>query len=123
VDAPTSSSASRSAQELLEARDAIAPGARIGYAGWAASGLQSRIPGHSGLPHDYYAPYEANAAAYTASPGESLVLNHALIKPAVDRNQPPHEVKDVFVHVDREPTQPNREWSESGGHRFGVDPL
>ena len=42
--------ASRSAQELLEARDAIATWARIGY-GWMGPqpGLQGRIPRHSGL--------------------------------------------------------------------------
>jgi 4-hydroxyphenylacetate 3-monooxygenase len=31
-----------------------------------------------------------------------LFLNHALINPPVDRIQPPHEVKDVFVYVERE---------------------
>jgi 4-hydroxyphenylacetate 3-monooxygenase len=29
-------------------------------------------------------------------------LNHAIINPPVDRNRPPHEVKDVYVHVEQE---------------------
>ena len=54
--------ASRSAQELLEARDAIAAWARIGY-GWMGRSpdYKAAFLGTLGSHSDYYAPYEANA--------------------------------------------------------------
>ena len=59
--------------------------------------------GTLGSHSDYYAPYEANARRlYQQTQEKVLFLNHALINPPVDRNRPVHEVKDVFVHVDRE---------------------
>src|SRR6266850_5734723 len=96
--------ASRSAQELLEARDAIAAWARIGY-GWMGRSpdYKAAFLGTLGSHSDYYAPYEANARRlYQQTQEKVLFLNHALINPPVDRNRPVHEVKDVFVHVDRE---------------------
>jgi aromatic ring hydroxylase len=54
--------ASRSAQELLEARDAIAAWAHIGY-GWMGRSpdYKASFLGTLGSHSDYYAPYEANA--------------------------------------------------------------
>jgi 4-hydroxyphenylacetate 3-monooxygenase len=96
--------ASRSAQELLEARDAIAAWARIGY-GWMGRSpdYKASFLGTLGSHSDYYAPYDANARRlYQETQERVLFLNHALINPPVDRNRPPHEVKDVFVHVEKE---------------------
>jgi 4-hydroxyphenylacetate 3-monooxygenase len=96
--------ASRSAQELLEARDAIATWARIGY-GWMGrspdykASFLATLGGNS----DFYAPYQDNARRiYRETQEKVLYLNHAIINPPVDRNRPPHEVKDVFVHVEQE---------------------
>jgi len=96
--------ASRSAQELLEARDAIAAWARIGY-GWMGRSpdYKASFLGTLGSHSEYYAPYHANAQRlYQEAQENVLFLNHALINPPVDRNRPPHEVKDVFVHVEKE---------------------
>ncbi|HYV30556.1 MAG TPA: 4-hydroxyphenylacetate 3-hydroxylase N-terminal domain-containing protein, partial [Candidatus Binatia bacterium] len=96
--------ASRSARELLEARDAIATWARIGY-GWMGrspdykASFLATLGGNS----DFYAPYQDNARRiYQETQEKVLFLNHAIINPPVDRNRPPHEVKDVFVHVEQE---------------------
>jgi 4-hydroxyphenylacetate 3-monooxygenase len=96
--------ASRSAQELLEARDAIAAWARLGY-GWMGRSpdYKAAFLGTLGSHSDYYAPYHANARRlYQDTQEQVLFLNHALINPPVDRNRPADEVKDVFVHVERE---------------------
>ncbi len=96
--------ASRSAQELLEARDAIAAWARIGY-GWMGrspdykASFLATLGGNS----DFYAPYQQNALRiYRETQENVLFLNHAIINPPVDRSRPPDEVKDVFVHVEQE---------------------
>ena len=96
--------ASRSPQELLEARDAIAAWARIGY-GWIGRSpdYKASFLATLGGNYDFYAPYHQNALRiYTETQEKVLFLNHALINPPVDRNRPPHEVKDVYVHVERE---------------------
>ncbi|MBI3327691.1 MAG: Pyoverdin chromophore biosynthetic protein pvcC, partial [Nitrospinae bacterium] len=96
--------ASRSPQELLEARDAIAAWARIGY-GWMGRSpdYKASFLGTLGSHSDFYAPYQDNARRlYRETQEGVLFLNHALINPPVDRNRPPHEVKDVFVHAERE---------------------
>ena len=96
--------ASRSAQELLEARDAIAAWARIGY-GWMGRSpdYKAAFLGTLGSHHEYYAPYHVYAnRLYQESQEKVLFLSHALINPPVDCSRPLHEVKDVFVHVDRE---------------------
>jgi 4-hydroxyphenylacetate 3-monooxygenase len=96
--------ASRSAQQLLEARDAIAAWARIGY-GWIGRSpdYKASFLGTLGSHSDFYAPYQANARRlYQETQEKVLFFNHALINPPVDRNRPAHEVNDVFVHVERE---------------------
>jgi len=96
--------ASRSAQELLEARDAIAAWSRLSY------GCVSRSPDYKasfmatlGTNTEFYAPYHENALYWYNEAQERLwFINHALHNPNVDRNKPMHEVADVFVHVQKE---------------------
>src|SRR3990170_1298279 len=81
---------SYSAQELLEAREAIATWARFSY------GFMGRTP-------DYKAPFMENAMRwYREYATKVLFLNHVIVNPPVDRNKPVHEVADVYVHVVRE---------------------
>lgn len=95
---------SYSAQELAEARDAIAVWARLSY------GFMGRSPDYKasfmatlGAAPDFYAPYEDNARNwYEKYARQVLFLNHVLINPPVDRFKPVHEVSDVFVHVVKE---------------------
>ncbi len=93
-----------SAQELLEAREAIAIWARLSY------GFMGRTPDYKAAfmasmaaNPEFYAPFDGSATAwYRKYSSQCLFLNHVLINPPVDRNRPVHEVEDVFVHVVKE---------------------
>jgi 4-hydroxyphenylacetate 3-monooxygenase len=95
---------SSSAQELLEAREAIAIWARLSY------GFMGRTPDYKAAfmasmaaNPEFYAPFDTSARAwYRKYSAQCLFLNHVLINPPVDRNRPVHEVEDVFVHVVKE---------------------
>ncbi len=95
---------SYSAQELLEAREAIVTWARFSY------GFMGRTPDYKasfmatlGAAPDFYAPFTENAARwYREYATKILFLNHVIVNPPVDRNKPVHEVADVYVHVVRE---------------------
>ena len=90
-----------SAQELLEARDAIAVWARLTY------GFMGRSPDYKaafmatlGSSPEFYEPFVDNARAwYRDYAAKCLYLNHVLINPPVDRNRPVHEIADVYLHV------------------------
>src|SRR6187399_54837 len=58
--------------------------------------------GSGGVTHRYFhAPYQDNARRwYRLAQERVLYLNHALVQPPVDRNRPPDEVADVYVHVE-----------------------
>lgn len=95
---------SRSAQELLEARDAIATWARLGY------GFVSRSPDYKasfiatlGSNPEYYASFHENAWHWYKEVQERVwFVNHAFVNPNVDRDKPLHEVADVFLHIQKE---------------------
>lgn len=95
---------SYSAQELLEARDAIAIWARMSY------GFQGRSPDYKaafmatlGAAPEFYAPYQDNALAwYNRYAEKCLFLNHVIVDPPVDRNKPLSQTRDVYVHVTKE---------------------
>jgi 4-hydroxyphenylacetate 3-monooxygenase len=95
---------SRSARELVEAREAIAAWARLSY-GW-----MSRSPDYKasftamlGPSAPYFHPYEANARRWYREAQERLwFMNHALANPPVDRDRPSEVSADVLLHVERE---------------------
>src|SRR5215472_12683976 len=95
---------SYSAQELCEARDAIATWARLSY------GFMGRTPDYKaaflaslGAAPELYTPFADNAARwYRDYATKVLFLNHVLVNPPVDQHRPPHEVGDVFLHVTKE---------------------
>jgi 4-hydroxyphenylacetate 3-monooxygenase len=95
---------SKSAQELFEAREAIAAWSRMSY------GFMGRTPDYKaafmaslGAAPEFYAPYDTNALAwYKRYASRGLFLNHVLVNPPVDRKKPVHEVADVFCHVVKE---------------------
>ena len=50
-----------------------------------------------------YAPFDENARRWYASAQEEVTfVNHAIVNPPVDRNRPLDEVKDVYMHVEKE---------------------
>ncbi|MEW2346883.1 4-hydroxyphenylacetate 3-hydroxylase N-terminal domain-containing protein [Streptomyces sp. NPDC006684] len=94
----------RSAEDLVAAQGAIATWARLSY-GWMGRSpdYKASFLGTLGANADFYAPYGDNARRwYRESQEKVLFWNHAIVHPPVDRNRPPDEVADVFVHVERE---------------------
>ena len=95
---------SYSAQELWEARAAIAAWSRMSY------GYMGRTPdykaalmGSLASEPEFYAPFDGGARKwYARYSSECLFLNHCLINPPIDRSRPVHEVGEVFVHVVKE---------------------
>lgn len=54
----------------------------------------------------FYGDYRQNACAWhRAFADRGLFLNHAIINPPLDRSKAIHEMRDVFVHVERETDQ------------------
>ncbi|MEO3867432.1 4-hydroxyphenylacetate 3-hydroxylase N-terminal domain-containing protein [Nonomuraea sp. B12E4] len=94
----------RSAEDLVGAQQAIAAWARLSY-GWMGRSpdYKASFLGTLGANAGFYEPYSDNARRwYRESQEKVLFWNHAIVHPPVDRNRPPDEVADVFVHVDEE---------------------
>ncbi|WP_327314825.1 4-hydroxyphenylacetate 3-hydroxylase family protein [Streptomyces sp. NBC_01235] len=95
---------SRSSADLLAAREAIAAWSRMSY------GFLGRTPDYkaafmSGLAANagYYGDFAPNARAwYREFTARGSYLNHVIINPPTDRKQAVHDMRDVFVHVERE---------------------
>lgn len=94
----------KSAQDLVEARDAIAEWSKMNF------GFMGRTPdykasftGHLEGYADYYEGFEDNARAwYKKATKEVPFINHTIINPQMDRSKPLHENKDVFVRAVKE---------------------
>ncbi|ALG10732.1 4-hydroxyphenylacetate 3-hydroxylase family protein [Kibdelosporangium phytohabitans] len=94
----------RSAEDLVADQQAIAAWARLSY-GWMGRSpdYKASFLGTLGANADFYAPFADNARRwYRESQEKVLYWNHAIVHPPVDRNLPPDQVADVFVHVERE---------------------
>ncbi|MBO8140732.1 MAG: Pyoverdin chromophore biosynthetic protein pvcC [Firmicutes bacterium] len=95
---------SYSAEELAAAGEAIAAWQRVVF-GW-----MGRTPEYKasfmatlGADPDYYAPFAGSALKwYKDTARKVLFLNHVIVDPPVDRHRPPHETRDVMVHVTKE---------------------
>jgi 4-hydroxyphenylacetate 3-monooxygenase len=93
-----------SADDLVAAQQAIAAWARMSY-GWMGRSpdYKASFLGTLGANAEFYEPFADNARRwYRESQEKVLYWNHAIVHPPVDRSRPPDEVKDVFVHVERE---------------------
>ncbi|MET8357828.1 4-hydroxyphenylacetate 3-hydroxylase N-terminal domain-containing protein [Micromonospora sp. NPDC005171] len=93
-----------SAEDLVADQQAIAAWARMSY-GWMGRSpdYKASFLGTLGANADFYGEYADNARAwYRRSQEQVQFWNHAVVHPPVDRNRPPDEVRDVFVHVERE---------------------
>src|SRR5438477_1855346 len=95
---------SRSAEDLVAARDAIAGWARISY-GWIGRSpdYKAAFLATLGANSAFYAPIEANAKRwYKKSQEEDSFVNHAIVNPPVNRDKPLDAIKDVYMHVEKE---------------------
>ena len=96
--------ATRTAEELVGARDAIAAWARITY-GWIGRSpdYKAAFLATLGANDMYYAPFDENARRWYKKVQEEVsFVNHAIVNPPVDRDKPLDEVKDVYMHVVKE---------------------
>jgi 4-hydroxyphenylacetate 3-monooxygenase len=93
-----------SVEDLIADQKAIAQWARMTY-GWMGRSpdYKASFLGTLGANAEFYQPFEANARRwYRESQEKVLFWNHAIVHPPVDKNRPPDEVADVFVHAERE---------------------
>ncbi|HYN93380.1 MAG TPA: 4-hydroxyphenylacetate 3-hydroxylase N-terminal domain-containing protein [Pilimelia sp.] len=94
----------RSVDDLVADQRAIATWARMSY-GWLGRSpdYKASFLGTLGANADFYEPFADNARRwYREAQEKVLYWNHAIVHPPVDRSRPPDEVKDVFVHVEKE---------------------
>ncbi|MCB1272921.1 MAG: Pyoverdin chromophore biosynthetic protein pvcC [Leucobacter sp.] len=96
--------ASRSQDDLRAGRDATEVWQRLGF-GW-----MGRTPDYKaalvtgfGTNPEWFGEFADNARYwYRRTQEEVLHIGHAIVHPPVDRAKGPDQVRDVFVHVDRE---------------------
>ena len=96
--------ATKTAEELVGARDAIAEWARITY-GWIGRSpdYKAAFLATLGANDKYYAPFDENARKWYKKVNEEVsFVNHAIVNPPVDRDKPLDEVQDVYMHVTKE---------------------
>ncbi|HEY3956671.1 MAG TPA: 4-hydroxyphenylacetate 3-hydroxylase N-terminal domain-containing protein [Streptosporangiaceae bacterium] len=95
---------SRTVDDLVADQRAIAAWSRLSW-GWMGRSpdYKAAFLGTLGANADYYRPFEENARRWYAEAQEKVLYwSHAIVHPPVDRDRPPDEVEDVFVHVERE---------------------
>jgi 4-hydroxyphenylacetate 3-monooxygenase len=93
-----------SVDDLIADQRAIAEWSRISY-GWMGRSpdYKAAFLGTLGANADYYEPFADNARRwYKEAQQKVLYWNHAINHPPVDRNRPPDEVSDVYIHVEKE---------------------
>ncbi|SFT36273.1 4-hydroxyphenylacetate 3-monooxygenase oxygenase component [Actinopolyspora lacussalsi subsp. righensis] len=93
-----------SVDDMVGDQQAIAAWSRLSY-GWMGRSpdYKASFLGTLGANADFYEPFSDNARRWYAEAQEKVLYwNHAIVHPPVDRNRPPDEVEDVFIHVEKE---------------------
>jgi 4-hydroxyphenylacetate 3-monooxygenase len=93
-----------SASDMIGGRNAIAEWARITY-GWMgrAPDYKAAFLATLGANPDFYKPFDDNARRWYSKVTEEVTfVNHAIVNPPVDRNRQLEEVRDVYMHVEKE---------------------
>jgi 4-hydroxyphenylacetate 3-monooxygenase len=96
--------ASRNVEEMVAARDAIAEWSRVTY-GWMGRSpdYKAAFLATLGANSDFYHPFDENARRWYKKVQEEVTfVNHAIVNPPVDRNKQLEEVRDVYMHVEKE---------------------
>jgi 4-hydroxyphenylacetate 3-monooxygenase len=94
----------RTVEHCIADRDAIAEWARTSY-GWMGRSpdYKAAFLGTLGANSEFYDPYQANAKRwYREAQERCLFFNHAIVNPPVDRDKGVDQVRDVYIHVERE---------------------
>ncbi|GIQ76830.1 4-hydroxyphenylacetate 3-hydroxylase family protein [Bradyrhizobium sp. ma5] len=95
---------SRTADDLIKGRDAIAELQKVAY-GWMGRSpdYKAAFLGTLGANSGFYGEYAGNAKKWYARTQERLDFwNHAIVNPPIDRDRAIEEVRDVFMHVEKE---------------------
>lgn len=95
---------SRNADELVAARDAIAEWARLTY-GWMGRSPDYMAAFFASMKAnaEFFGPFQANAKHwYDKVQEEVTFVGHAFANPPVDRNRKLSDVRDVYMHVEKE---------------------
>ncbi|MGI6246152.1 MAG: 4-hydroxyphenylacetate 3-hydroxylase N-terminal domain-containing protein [Pseudochelatococcus sp.] len=95
---------SRTSEDLVRARDAIADLQQVSY-GWMgrAPDYKASFLGTLGANSAFYGDYARNAKNwYNRTQSRLDYWNHAIVNPPIDRQRAVEEVRDVFMHVEKE---------------------
>ncbi len=118
--------APRNVEEMVGSRDAIAEWARVTY-GWMGRSpdYKAAFLATLGANSDFYTPFDENARRWYKKVQEEVTfVNHAIVNPPVDRNKELAEVRDVYMHVEKETdARPDRQRRQSRGHHVHADAL
>ena len=96
--------ASKTADDLIKGRDAIAELQKVAF-GWMGRSpdYKASFLGTLGANSSFYGDYAGNARKWYARTQERLDFwNHAIVNPPIDRDRAIEEVRDVFMHVEKE---------------------
>ena len=94
----------RTSADLVAQRDAIAEWSRRSF-GWMGRtpDYKASLTNTLGAVPEWYGPFEPQARRWHALAQRHVpFLSHSVVNPPIDRHKPPHEIKDVCVHVRRE---------------------
>ena len=107
-------------------RDAIAEWARVTY-GWMGRSpdYKAAFLATLGANSDFYEPFDENARRWYKKVQEEVTfVNHAIVNPPVDRNKELDEVRDVYMHVEKETDGGlDRQRRQSRRHDLDADAL
>ncbi|MEQ8347421.1 MAG: 4-hydroxyphenylacetate 3-hydroxylase N-terminal domain-containing protein [Sneathiellaceae bacterium] len=95
---------SKTAEDLVRSRDAIAETQRVSH-GWMGRSpdYKASFLGTLGANAGFYGEYAENARRWYARSQERLdYWNHAIVHPPVDRHLPIEETGDVYMQVEKE---------------------
>jgi len=96
--------APRNTEEMIGSRDAVAEWAKVTY-GWMGRSpdYKASFLATLGANADFYKPFDENARRWYKKVQEEVTfVNHAIVNPPVDRNKPLEDVRDVYMHVEKE---------------------
>ena len=95
---------SKTTEDLVKSRDAIAELQKVSY-GWMGRSpdYKAAFLGTLGANSGFYGEYAENAKSWYNKTQERVdYWNHAIVNPPIDRDKAIEEVRDVFMHVEKE---------------------
>ncbi|AVO37492.1 4-hydroxyphenylacetate 3-hydroxylase N-terminal domain-containing protein [Pukyongiella litopenaei] len=95
---------SRTSEDLIKSRDAVKELQKVSY-GWMGRSpdYKAAFLGTLGANSGFYGEYAENALHWYRKTQNRLdYWNHAIVNPPIDRDRAIEDVRDVFMHVDKE---------------------